>query len=311
MKNILDKSTTSGKVLQILIGVILVYCLFLFAGFIMGLDKFEDSGKEKMEKMQVDILDGFADSSSLSLVSYNTVLPYVDNYLPLKPSVNIKGGTQFTFSFWLNASDIMNTSLLNRGIFMVGDKKRYKYSITEVATSVKTDINDFLTFCPYFGFGANSLDFVVRFNTSNKTNEQLYANRMTSENESFRNNIMSILRNNWMMFTITFEDNIPMNDFENGIRVQMYLNDIMYQNGQFKGMLKQNKGNLIFFPDGSLDGIRLANMKYFNYAISSQDVKSLYSNPPNTSKPASLVGTTSPMKVNIASKNLLNYYNMQ
>lgn len=307
---ILDKRKTGGKILQVLIGVVLTYLIFLLANTIMNKDKFDDGKIERMQKTTIDILDGFADSSSLSLTTFNTMLPYLETYLPLKPSVNIKGGSQFTYSFWLSAQDIMSPSLYQKGIFIMGDKQTYTYTLTK--NGVRTDYNDFLVLCPYFGFGNNSLEFVIKFNTSNKVTEELYLENSPSTNDAYRKNIISILRNNWMMFTIIFEDNMPINDFENGIRVQVYLNEIMFKTGYFQGMLKQNTGNLSFFPHGSLNGVKLSNMKYFNYALNSEDVKTLYKSEPNMNKPASLIknALNNKVKVDISPKNLLDYYNL-
>jgi hypothetical protein len=192
----------------------------------------------------------------------------------------------------------------------MGDKTKYQYNITKGTNT--TVNNNYLIMCPFFGFGNNIYEFKVRFNTSHKVDEELYIENSASSNDAYRKNIMSILRNNWIMFTVIFEDNMPINDFENGIRVQVYLNDIMFKTGYFQGMLKQNMGKLSFFPDGSLPGVKLSTMKYFNYALNSEDVKSLYKDLPSNSKPAALVknAMNNTMAVDLSTKNLLDLYNI-
>jgi hypothetical protein len=306
----LDKSTTQGKLIQVSIGIVIAYLVYLMATGIMKSDTFTKEEKTKPQKLEIDILDGYADSSSLSLMSFNTVLPYVPTYMPLNPSVNFKGGAQFTYSLWLNIANPDDISLLNKCIFMRGDKRNYEFNVKDNTTSEKRNVVDKFTYCPMLSFGSNKMDFVVRFNTSNKVDETLYASKLESDNAAYRKNILSILQANWIMVTIVFEDNIPINDFENGIRVQIYLNNLLYETRFFMGMLKQNIGNLYFFPDGPLNGVRIANMKYFNYALSTVDIKNLSSNIPTKAANNVMNGKSNRGPPDLSTGNILDIYNI-
>jgi hypothetical protein len=304
----IDKDTAFGKVAQVGIGIIVTYLIFLMAAGIMKTDAFSKTEKTKPQKIEINIIDGFADSSSLSILSFNTVLPYVPSYIPLNPSMNFKGGAQFTYSLWLNIANPDDVSLLNKCIFMRGDKRKYEYNVKDNTTGEKRNVVDHFTYCPMLSFGTNKMDFVVRFNTSHKVDETLYASKLESENSAYRKNILSILQANWIMVTVIFEDNIPINDFENGIRVQIYMNNLLYETRYFKGMLKQNIGNLYFFPDGPLNGVRVGNMKYYNYALTMSDIKNLSSKIPN--KAAVLNDNKKPGPPDLSTANILDIYNI-
>jgi hypothetical protein len=135
----------------------------------------------------------------------------------------------------------------------------------------------------------------------------MYVKRIESEDSIFRQNLLQLLETNWIMITVTFEDNIPLNDFENGIRVCMYLNDVLYSTQMFDGALKLSSGNLYFFPEGGIDGVKLASIRYFNYAIGIKEVKDLYNKKPNTNQAS--ISKQIYKSLNITDNNVLDYYN--
>jgi len=304
----IDKDKALGKVVQVSIGIFLTYLIFLMAAGIMKTDAFSKSDKAKPQKVEIIIIDGFADSSSLSILSFNTILPFIPSYIPLNPSMNFKGGAQFTYSLWLNIANPDDISLLNKCIFMRGDKRKYEYNVKDNKTGIKRNVVDYFTYCPMLSFGTNKMDFAIRFNTSNKLDELLYASKLESDNSAYRKNILSIMQANWVMVTIIFEDNIPINDFENGIRVQIYMNNLLYDTSYFNGMLKQNVGNLYFFPDGPLNGVRVGNMKYYNYALAISEIKVLSSKVPD--KAAVLNVNNGPGAPDLSAANILDIYNI-
>jgi hypothetical protein len=309
MMKVMNKDSWVGRIIQITIGLILAFVMYIFTLLVMRTDSFYNNDISNDKKKIVMLLDGYAGSSQLALLTYNTVLPFVDNYMAITPSMNIKGGAQFTYSFWINVVDSNAPGIKNSVIFLKGDKKQYSFSETDHIAKTKVSQGPtYLSYCPMVSFGNSALEFSVQFNTVNKIAETLYVSRITSENEVFRKNLVSVLQNSWMMLTIVFEDNIPINDFENGVRVQFYLNDMLYDTGVYSGMLKQNMGNLFFFPGGAIAGVKLSTMKYFNYAISIDDIKKMYSSQPST-KPISS-GSAMYSSINISDRNTLDIYNL-
>ena len=104
------------------------------------------------------------------------------------------------------------------------------------------------------------------------------------------------------MFTIVIQDTFPQDPlpYRNKVRCRVYVNGLLkydkyadgklYRDGQNRSStnefstLKTNKGNLFVapnitgnrFPDGE-NKLRLANLSYFNYAITQPEIDSLYS----------------------------------
>jgi hypothetical protein len=77
----------------------------------------------------------------------------------------------------------------------------------------------------------------------------------------------------WVMWTIIFEDNSPIDDFEDGIVLRLYMNDVMFMRKTAKGSLRLNEGPLHFLPNEELmDGIYLSNFTYFPWAMTEQEI---------------------------------------
>ncbi|KAG1667188.1 hypothetical protein FOA52_004183 [Chlamydomonas sp. UWO 241] len=309
----LDKSTLMGGTLQVVIGILLTVGVYMLAFAILYMDVKNTFVTSNTRMTEIVVLDGYADSSQLAVTSFNTVLQFAKNYLPITHSVNMKGGAQFSYSLWLNIQNPDDPSILNKCIFMRGDKKKYTYEVYDHVTGDGGEVIDYMTYCPMLSFGTNKLDFSVKFNTANKLDQEMYVARIESSNDVFRRNILSVLQKNWIMITLVFEDNIPINDFENGVRVQMYVNELLYDSNVYAGMLKQNMGNLEFFPDGPAVGVRLSAMKYFNYALSSVDIGKMF-----VAGPVLAPGTTTTTTVahaaysgiDASTGNILDVYNI-
>ena len=111
--------------------------------------------------------------------------------------------------------------------------------------------------------------------------------------------------------TIVFEDNIPINDFENGILVRVYLNDTLYQIEKIASTLRQNRGDLELFPDGAIHNCKIANMKYYNYALSDAEIKNDTSSRPDIEKTASSTTKKNDQhqSFDTVAKNHLDVYN--
>jgi hypothetical protein len=293
MKN--NGNSVVGIAIQIIVGLLLTVLIYWLALFVMKQDRMVNNSNPNDPAMTT-IITGYADSSELSKKTYNTVLPYAPNYMPLHPSSNIRGGAQFTYSFWLYVGNPVES--VNTPIFIRGDSKdTYTYN------SANKNELDYVAFCPLVEFGSNPLDFNIRFNTSRNINEIMRITSRTSQNNMYRKNMMSLLASQWFLVTIVFEDNIPINDFEQGLMIKFYVNDVLYQTGTWSSMLKQNNGNLFLFPKTSPSQCRISNFNYYNYAVSMTDVISTYRNGPS-STPAT------PIDKQFSSQRVLSNYNI-
>lgn len=320
VKDFLSKPpTVVNKIVQIIIGFVFVFIIYMLATLAVKADKLViDSEKDISLKRQVDIIDGYIDSNSR--IDINTSMSFATNFLPIKSSMNIKGGAQFTYQFWLFVDN--TESAAGKTIFIKGDPSLYNYKVTENKYSIekKTMENYYtrnmvgqISKCPMFAFKSggdpSNIEFHMEFNTLHNMNESFDVVNIKSDNSVYRNNLLSVFAKQWFMVTVIFQDNMPINDFENGIIVRFYLNDVLYQQQAYKSTLKQNEGDLVLFPDSNISGTKLTSMRYFNYAISDSSIQNSYKGGP-VIKPSTTFGAVKNNISYISDKNKLDVFNM-
>ena len=200
---------------------------------------------------------------SNSEIRFNTVNTKSHNYVKMPISINNEGGSQYTYSFWLNKK--ASTEYANRIILLKGLKNDN--------IAVKS---------PLIKFGANSNELIIEFNTT-KGDEQVILGRS--------NNIFDITTgDSWYLVTVVFKDLIDYRtNFESGMTVLVYLNGSLIDAGhEFKNTtLKLNDGPIYILPAISgqthhnLSG-NLSNISYHNYALPQHEIEKIYKEGPNT-----------------------------
>ena len=309
--------TNAIKAVQIVAGLVIVYIIYVLAVSAMKSDKLViDEQYDMALKRMVVITDGYIESTLLDN-KINTSVPFADTYLPIIPSINIKGGSQFTYSFWVNVGDIAEAK--GKTLFVKGDKEFRNYYLTEKKYDVNSQsmvdkhsqiINGRVAMCPAVSFGnsATEVGFVVKFNTLHNMNETLEVKSMKAANNIYRNNLLSLVSGQWFMITIVFQDNVPVGDFENGLSVKFYVNDVLYQQGQYSSALKQNHGDFIMFPDTSFKGTRMSGLTYYNYALGDADIRNLAGKGAVTT-PSTLAGKVNASALYLSDMNRMDMYN--
>ncbi len=267
------KGGAGMTIAQILIGLVIVYLIYIITMVIMKTDKLSIDEKFDVSKKRATILvDGYVDASSVKKKIFPTQIPQHPDYKVIQPSVNLRGGAQFSYSFWMyvGAPD----QVLRKCIFLKGDSRLYDYNITEHSTNVKRAVRDRVAYCPMMSFGNNPMEFTLKFNTLNKMDEILEVRRLPSDSVASRQNLLSLFSKKWVMITIVFEDNVPINEFENGLLVKFYVNDILYQSGRYNSAIKQNNGDFVLFPDDTpLEDCKIGNLTYHNYAMGDIEIR--------------------------------------
>lgn len=252
--------------IQVVVGLLIAWLIYYISLAVMNADKLViDTKFDANRKAETQIISGYADSSSFAEKSFNTSIDSVDSYVPLRHSVNLKGGAQYSYSFWLYVGD--GSVFNNQVLFLHGDAAKYNYTVTDSITKTRRSVHDYVSFAPIFALGSNSMEFSIQFNTLHNLKEELKITTLKSENDALRQNMLSLFAGKWMMITVVFEDNMPISDFESGVVVKFYANDTLYQVGRYNTTLKQNNGNLYLLPGGSVTGLKVADMSYFNYAL--------------------------------------------
>jgi hypothetical protein len=157
-------------------------------------------------------------------------------------------------------------------------------------------------------FGKTAQVLEVCFNTLNRHNEKLEISQVESPDNSVRNNILTMVQGSWALVTITFEDNIPINEFENGIVVKVYIQDQLYRVGRYQSALKQSYGDLIMFPNvDPITDVKIADLFYYNYALSPNEVEANVLKGPNLTVSGAYMPTQQPPT--LSDYNKLDIYN--
>lgn len=302
---------------QIIVGIVIVMIIYMVSLWILRGDQLvADPSTVSKPRQRVMILDGFAETSILGGTQWSTVNPQAQNYVMLDRSYNRKGGAQYTYSIWVQIRD---TSVINgQTLFMRGDPTLYNWTKQLESTAARpvplAAFSDVLIKCPRVRFGSSfDKGLVVEFNTLDDPQgghvvitpdpepipEQGGPKSLTEFDHTMRKNMYNLIRDRWAMLTFTFEDGVTINEFENGIMVRFYLNDVLYKSQGVKGALKQNAGDVYLLPTiandpqygsanhqdyngqyNNLTNSTIGNLAYYNYALGLKEVRELFNRGP-------------------------------
>jgi hypothetical protein len=292
--------------LQVALGIAIVMIVLNMSLWVSRRDRLVPDGRLGMEmEKEVAIIDGYAMSSFVSRKTWTTVNPYSKHYLPLKRSYNRKGGAQFSYSFWMQLEDTSSENVANKIILLRGDTKQYTYTRTRKihsdldmlqgtldanAATQSVDKTTELIKCPLIRFGDTYDTIVVEFNTIHDPDHTIVVrprNTVASDPQyddtTLRKNLVKLGQNKWVMYTFTFQDNVAINDFEDGIIMRCFVNDVLYHSATVKSTLRLNLGNLYVMPprdgasgDANIQLAKIGNLNYYNYALSVKMVADLY-----------------------------------
>jgi hypothetical protein len=309
-----DGRNYTSIIIQVVLGLVASYLIYIIALAIMKVDKLViDERYDVVKKRGITVIDGFIDAS-MQNVKFNTSMPMANNYMPIRPSVNIKGGAQFSYCFWMNVDASAVGNVANKVILLKGDAKPYEFTVIDKSLKDKPITytrREPMVFCPMIKFGKNEKSFDVAFNTLNRYDEVLKVTDVKSKDSNYRSNLLATLTGTWYMITVTFEDNIPINEFENGVQVKFYINDVMYQMGKFRSALKQNNGDLQLFPGESpLSGVKVSNLKYYNYVLSEKEISSLAMGGANLTSSSVYMSSMTNKPPVLSDYNKLDIYNL-
>lgn len=229
------------------------------------------TNKLQVTKQSVSLISGKCNFGS-SKTEINTSNPDKPAFVWLPDSNNLKGGAQFTYSFWLNLK--ANTQLEDKIIFTRGSMVQDKTS----------DPPTYVSKCPMVRINSNSSRFPeleISYNTLGKID-----NYITLTEDIF-NMIVSTSRNpKWFLISMTFQDYVDFSDSEHGVQIQIFINDHLVKTEVIKNdSLKLNYGNVIITPhtnDGDMDATTsdqesfYSDLVYHNYALDIIDIQNLY-----------------------------------
>lgn len=266
-----------NQVLQVLVGLVLLFVIYTISLWVMQTDKvYMDAKVVSKEKIAIPILNGFVENGAFGNTMMNTQSEYSDNYVPLPKSLNRMGGIQFSYTFWINlpSMDTSDEMFENKILFFRGDRSSYTFK-----TKDGKMVTDYAIVCPLVRFGETRKDIIVEFNTFDNIRESIAIPPESVLVENGR----------WTMITIVLQDNIPINDFENGIKVQCFVDNLVAVTQSYRTSLRMNDGNLYVLPSTSpfggtnkIEKGKLGNLTYYNYALNYQEVSQIYNKGPPT-----------------------------
>jgi hypothetical protein len=208
------------------------------------------------------LIRGIKDGQTYTLVNQD---PSSGNSKLVSRSKNRQNGIEFTWSTWLFIKNIRNNGkyqhIFHKGVSQIqttGDKPGMNYPINGPGLYIdRTD--------------------EVNQSTANKINNNLVIamNTNTPESSSDTN-----------ILEIATVKNVPLNKWINvvirmkGRNMDVYINGTIVLRHTFRGVPKQNYGNVYSSLNGGFDGL-LSDLRYFGYALNIQEIMRLNSNGPN------------------------------
>jgi hypothetical protein len=265
---------------QIAVGLVVIVAVFFLSLYVMKQDSLMASQEKGVRDSSHDtlIIDGYTESARVARMRFGTVNPYSASFIPIPRAYNRMGGAQFTYSFWIFVGDSHRSTVAGKHILLKGDNDKYKYQKWNKAdTRLLDTVEDVAIKCPLIRFGDTFKDIVLEFNTQDDINHQINLSSVEHATDTtIRHNLLDLIQQAWVYMTFTFEDNVPINDFENGIVVRFYINDILYHTHRVASTLRQNNGDMYLFPTGEISDCRIADLKYSNYAVGFKEVKQHY-----------------------------------
>lgn len=280
----------TSMIVQILLALIVLIILYILTLVILNIDSLivKDTSIVKPNEITT-IIDGYAPISYLANKSFNTFNSFAPNYKKIGKSINGIGGAQFSYQFWIKIED-PNDSLFNDLVLLLkGDINKYRIGLYDMNTNkYKSELSsNYVITAPLIKFVDSYKHLNIQFNTTNNPMTSIDINMNPDNSGQGRRNVLSLLPLNWYLFTIVLIDNYSYsNDTENGINFKFWINDFLYQENSASdsptlrnNTLKQNDGDLFILPNIKQQGgdfLKMGNIKYFNYALDSNDIISTF-----------------------------------
>lgn len=320
--------------IQIIIAIILIVLMGVLAYGIYNKNAREillDIMTPITIKKKTKILDGVYEYTVGTKVTFNTRDKSKGTYIDLSPSINQKGGSVYTYNFWLYFPDTV-TSVNNKTLvlFNKGSDQLVKYNST-----YRCNTNDsgkkgwFLVKNPLVRLDTNGSDeidaIIVEFN-SIENPDVFHAGANTGDKNCTGsmidkdNNLIGIkelasrtdLKKQWNMITIIVSETSPDDDVfvsSNQAVVKLYLNGYAYldKDGELAekstamkvnnsdlhiGTKYNNAGDNSVLPTGTdSTNVGISDLTYFNYALEDKEIVSLFKE--GCKKSTALIPTTS------------------
>jgi hypothetical protein len=319
--------------IQIIIAIILIVLMGVLAYGIYNKNAREillDIMTPTTIRKKTKILDGVYEYKVGNKVTFNTRDKSKGTYIDLSPSINQKGGSVYTYNFWLyfpeSVSNVNGKTLV---LFNKGSDQLVKYSST-YRCNTNEEKGWFLVKNPLVRLDTNASNkidaIIVEFNSIEhpdvfhagaNTGDKICTGNMVDKDD----NLIGIkdlanrqdLEKQWNMITIIVSETSPDDDVfvsSNQAVVKLYLNGYAYldKDGELAerstamkvnnsdlhiGTEYTNNNNNALPTNGSPDStdVGISDLTYFNYALEDKEIVSLFKE--GCKKSTALIPTTS------------------
>lgn len=194
------------------------------------------------------LLSGIKDATKLLIIPQD---PKASGAIPIIRSTNQQDGIEFTWSIWININELT--------YHKAGEYKHIFHKGNAPSSTIPTkDGMVQPNNAPGLYIHPNKNALVVVMNTFDKINEEII--------------IDDIPLNKWVNVVIRVEDR----------NLDVYINGVIAKRKELKGVPKQNYGDVFVNLNGGFAG-SVADLKYWNYAVSPAIISGITSWGPDTS----------------------------
>ena len=267
-------------------------------------------------KKKTQIIDGVYEYKVGNKISFNTRDKSKGTYVDLSPSINQKGGSVYSYNFWLYFPNTVGEVSENRTLvlFNKGSNELVKYNSDYRCDTNDNDQGWFLVKNPLvrLDFNVQKIDaIIVEFNSiqnpdvfhsgANTGDKNCSGDMVTKDN-----NLIGIkdlanrqdLKEQWNMITVVVSETSPEDDVfvsTNQAVVKLYLNGYAYLNKDGElvdkstamktnnsdlhiGTDKKNSNNNVLTSDNTdtTTEVGISDLTYFNYALEDTEIINLF-----------------------------------
>jgi hypothetical protein len=192
------------------------------------------------------LINGMVNAKQMVIIPQD---PSIKDSKTILRSVNQDGGIEFTWSVWVLIDDLQYGAGQYKHIFHKGND------------SIATNGLNFPNNGPGLYIAPNTNELVVVMSTFNVINEEI--------------TISDIPLNKWINVIIRCRNTT----------IDIYINGVVTKSVKLLGVPKQNYGDVYVGMNNGFSGY-VSNLAYYNYAISTSDIREIMQRGPNTNMAA-------------------------
>jgi len=292
---------SSSNIIQVVFAIFLVLLLSFVAYVVYNREILNGMTSNNLQK-ETEIFDGILDFNS-SNYEFDTFDAMASSYKNLTPSVNQQGGAEYSYNFWVYIDRNKFHSSNDIILFMRGNKTKVPYINTSNCILQKKG-EYYLVKNPLVRLSKDGSSLIVEYNTiTNPDANREYGKNIVdcASRNTFDNNKgllgiydldkTSVYDKKWFMVTIILKESNPGGDilYKNKTTCKMYMNGSLildrntessYNSSYGSTTMRHNRGKLFVNLNdekiGNPDTFKMANLSYFNYALTEKDIIALF-----------------------------------